>query len=240
MRTPWVRLVLAISLDGRLAPPGGGAAQLGGPCDRRALEMALAWADGALIGAGTLRAHRSTCLIRDRDLLQERSMAGREQQPIAVVVSRQSEHPGDWLFFQQPIHRWLLNPKCSTLSSSLEAHPPLGFERCIRMEGSWAETLQGLATEGLSRLVLLGGAQLIASLLQEDRVDELQLTLTPRLLAGDHCWLPSPIAELPASLGAADAWHLQLAEQLGDNELLLRYRRNRLGLSDTSAAMTSS
>ncbi len=240
MRTPWVRLVLAISLDGRLAPPGGGAAQLGGSGDRRALEMALAWADGALIGAGTLRAHRSTCLIRDCDLLRERALAGREQQPTAVVVSRQSEHPRDWPFFQQPIHRWLLNPKHSELTSSIETQPPLGFERWLRMGGSWSETLHGLAADGLSRLVLLGGAQLISSLLQEDGVDELQLTLTPMLLAGDHCWLPDHLAELPASLAAADAWQLQLAEPLGGNELLLRYRRNRQGLSDASVAITSS
>ena len=64
-RRPFVRLVLAISLDGRLAPPEGGAAQLGGEGDRRALEHALAWADACLIGAGTLRAHQCTCLIRD-------------------------------------------------------------------------------------------------------------------------------------------------------------------------------
>ncbi|MFM8674853.1 MAG: riboflavin biosynthesis protein RibD, partial [Vulcanococcus sp.] len=46
---PLLKLVLAVSLDGRLAPPAGGAAQLGGRGDRRALEEALAWADGCLI-----------------------------------------------------------------------------------------------------------------------------------------------------------------------------------------------
>ena len=69
---PWVRLVLAISLDGRLAPQQGGAAQLGGAGDRRALEEALAWGDAVMIGAGTLGAHRSSCLIRDTDLLLRR------------------------------------------------------------------------------------------------------------------------------------------------------------------------
>ena len=52
-----LKLVLAVSLDGRLAPPGGGAAQLGGAGDRRVLEQALTWADACLLGAGTLRAH---------------------------------------------------------------------------------------------------------------------------------------------------------------------------------------
>ena len=68
MPAPELRLVLAVSLDGRLAPAQGGAAQLGGPGDRRVLEEVLAWADGCLIGARTLRVHGTTCLI-----LQNRS-----------------------------------------------------------------------------------------------------------------------------------------------------------------------
>ena len=87
---PTVRLVLAIGLDGRLAPPEGGAAQLGGKGDRAVLEQALAWADACLVGAGTLRAHQCTCLIHDPQLLEQRRQEGRPEQPAAVVVSRQA------------------------------------------------------------------------------------------------------------------------------------------------------
>lgn len=107
---PTVRLVLAISLDGRLAPPEGGAAQLGGSGDRRALEQALAWADACLIGAGTLRAHQCTCLIRNPQLLKQRLQEGRSQQPAAVVVSRSLGFSRTWRFFDQPLQRWLLAP----------------------------------------------------------------------------------------------------------------------------------
>ena len=75
-----LRLVLAVSLDGRLAPPQGGAASLGGVGDRQVLEEALAWADGCLIGAETLRCHGSTCLIRAPHLLAERATSGRAEQ----------------------------------------------------------------------------------------------------------------------------------------------------------------
>ena len=81
-----MRLVLAVSLDGRLALPHGGAAQLGRDGDRRVLEQALAWADACLIGAGTLRAHECTCLIQDQMLVQQRLQKGRPAQPAAVVV----------------------------------------------------------------------------------------------------------------------------------------------------------
>ena len=110
MLRPVLRLVLAVSLDGRLAPPEGGAAQLGGPGDRRVLEEALAWADGCLIGAETLRRHGSTCLIHAQDLRAQRSAAGRSDQPVAVVVSRTAAIPLELPFWRQPLERWLLAP----------------------------------------------------------------------------------------------------------------------------------
>ena len=214
---PTVRLVLAISLDGRLAPPGGGAAQLGGEGDRCALEQALAWADACLIGAGTLRAHQCTCLIRNPQLLEQRRQQGRPEQPAAVVVSHQSDFPQEWRFFKQPLQRWLLAP----------TPPSEGFDRWLPLLHSWRDQLEGLAAVGVERLVLLGGAGLTGDLLQDDAVDELQLTLVPQLLGGEHCWLPKGGDVLPGGLAVDGAWQLQEARHLGENELMLRYDRQR-------------
>lgn len=211
--------MLAISLDGRLASSDGGAAQLGCAGDRRALEESLAWADAVLIGAGTLRAHRCTCLIRDADLLEARRMAQRSDQPVAVVVSRQPSFGGDWRFFRQPLTRWLLSPR----------NQQAGFDRWMQPKPTWTESLGLLAQQGLQRIVLLGGARLTASLLQDDSIDELQLTLTPRLLGGDHCWVPLSIhgTTLPRDLWSREAWSLAEATRLGADELLVRYSRRR-------------
>ncbi len=211
---PETRLVLAISLDGRLAPAGGGAAQLGGSGDRRALEQALAWADACLIGARTLRLHGSTCLIRDGDLQQQRHRQGRSPQPTAIVVSRSGGFAADLPFFAQPIARWLLH-------SQPGAAAP-GFDRQLPLSG-WPQVLDSLAAAGLQRLVVLGGAQLAASLLAADAIDALQLTLCPVLLGGDHSWLPAT-ALLPQDLAG---WRLEQHQDLGGNELLLHYGRVR-------------
>ena len=69
MQQHWVRLSLAISLDGRITGPKGGPAFLGGDSDRKILEKSLAWSDGALIGGETLRAYKSMCLINDPRLI---------------------------------------------------------------------------------------------------------------------------------------------------------------------------
>ena len=216
---PFVRLVLAISLDGRLAPPEGGAAQLGGEGDRRALEHALAWGDACLIGAGTLRAHQCTCLIRNPQLLEQRRSDGRTEQPAAVVVSRSPDFSSTWLFFDQPLQRWLLAPE------------PVdqGFDRWFPLAPTWPERLEALGAAGIQRLVLLGGAQLSADLLQADCVDALQLTLVPQLLGGCFSWLPCTDVPLPAALAQPGAWQSDGLEDLGDGELLVRYQRIRPG-----------
>ena len=214
---PTVRLVLAISLDGRLAPHDRGAAHLGGEGDRRALEQALAWGDACLIGAGTLRAHQCTCLIRNPQLLEQRRRDGRAEQPAAVVVSRSSDFSSTWRFFDQPLQRWLLSPE------------PVdqGFDRWFPLGPTWPESLKALGAAGIQRLVLLGGAQLSADLLQADCVDALQLTLVPQLLGGRFSWLPCTDAPLPAALAQPGAWQADGAEDLGDGEWLVRYQRIR-------------
>jgi 5-amino-6-(5-phosphoribosylamino)uracil reductase len=203
-------LVLAVSLDGRLAPPGGGPAQIGGSGDRRALEEALAWADGCLIGGRTLRLHGTTCLIHALDLLEQRASTGRSAQPTAVVVSRSGRFEPQLRFFQQPLQRWCLAPGL--------AEPPAGFDRAVSLTG-WLEALESLAAAGLQRLVLLGGAELAGALLAAQLVDQLQLTLCPLLLGGAHSWLPPAIALEPRR------WRLLEQRLFEGDELLLRYGR---------------
>ena len=217
---PEVRLVLAISLDGRLAPAEGGPAHLGGEGDRVALDQALAWADACLIGAGTLRAHQCTCLIRDRSLVNQRLAAGRPAHPAAVIVSRSPDFSRSWRFFKQPLCRWLVAP------APMEHG---GFDRWIPLADSWPQQLADLGAAGLQRLVLLGGAHLAADLLAADCVDGLRLTFVPRVLGGANTWLPTAFSALPEALTAPNAWRDEGAEPLGEGEWLLRYRRLRSG-----------
>ena len=218
MQRPLVRLVLAVSLDGRLAPASGGAAQLGGAGDRQVLEQALAWSDAVLIGAGTLRAHRCTCLIHEQQLLAQRKQAGRPLQPAVFVVSRHPDFCQDWPFFQQALERHLLTP------DQMSAE---GFSTTHRLHPTWECTLVELAALGFHRLVLLGGAGLCGSLLEADQVDELQLTLSPCLLGGRFSWIPIDGFSMPPALSQPDAWTLLSAERLSGNELVVRYGRCR-------------
>jgi 5-amino-6-(5-phosphoribosylamino)uracil reductase len=205
--------VLAISLDGRLAPPAGGAARFGGAGDRRVLEEALAWADGALVGAETLRRHGSTCLIHAPDLLEQRRSRGQPDQPHALVLSRTGVVPPLLPFWSQPLQRWWLRPRPPLPARAVE-----GFDRQL-VFASWLHLRQQLASLGLARLVLLGGANLASQWLAAGLVDELQLTLCPLVLGGAHTWCLAGARIDPGR------WRLLEQRPLGGDELLLRYGR---------------
>ncbi len=225
MHRPFVRLVIAVSLDGRLAPACGGLAQLGGEGDRDVLEEALAWSDGAFLGGGTLNTHRATCLIKKQDLINKRLLKGQSEQPIALVISRGLEHQLEWPFFRQPIERWLLCPPKIKFNSEFQKQS--GYDREISIGRNMTDTLKLLGEEGLRHLILLGGAKLITSFLREDLVDELQLTFTPRLLGGENTWVSISLKDLPLNLQSANAWVLHSHTSIGGGELMLRYFRQR-------------
>jgi len=213
---PRLRLVLAISLDGRLAPAEGGAAQLGGPGDRRRLEEALAWADVVLMGAQTLRVHGCTCLIHAEDLLENRRRLGLPPQPPVVVWSRRGQISADLPFFRQPLERWLL------AADEPANHPPAGakgFLHILPFE-DWPRALARLEALGVERVAVLGGAQLAAALVAARLLDELQLTVCPTLLGGPNLWLPADAWSDPSM-----RWALMEYQQLEGGEQLLHYVR---------------
>ena len=211
---PTLRLVLAVSLDGRLAPAAGGAARLGGHGDRRVLEESLAWADACLVGAGTVRIHGGTCLIHARDLLEQRRQQQRASQPDLIVVSRHGQLDPGLLLFRQPLQRWWLLPGLG----HGPLHLPHGFGGCIPLP-HWSRLPSLLRQQGWNRIVVLGGAQLATTLLAFNLLDELQLTTCPYLLGGPHLWVD------PALTLTEHRWHVVETRDLGDGEWLCRWQR---------------
>ena len=140
MKNPWVRLVLASSIDGRIAYPEGGKTQLGQSGDRLVLEESLAWSDGILMGGQTLRDHQSICIIKNKSLLKKRISEGKHEQPIALLASNQNEFPVDWLFFRQPVQRWLLQKETNKNENQL----PNGFHKKINLKFKWRDSLDDL------------------------------------------------------------------------------------------------
>ena len=222
MKKQWIKLVIASSIDGRIAYPGGGKTQLGQSGDRMVLEESLAWSDGVLMGGQTLRDHQSICIIKNKSLIKQRILEGKNEQPISLIASNKVNFSTNWLFFKQPVERWLLQKKIELNENQFIDK----FHNHINLKSRWRDSLNELNHKGISNIVLLGGAKLISNFLIEDLIDELQITITPYLLGGNYCWVSANLNNFNKIIADSNNWVLKESKSLGNNELLIRYFRD--------------
>tara|TARA_B100000427_G_C15207225_1_gene463052 strand:- start:113 stop:646 length:534 start_codon:yes stop_codon:yes gene_type:complete len=177
------------------------------------------------MGGQTLRDHQSICIIKNKSLLKQRISEGKPEQPIALLASNQIDFPVDLLFFKQPVQRWLLQNQ----DKKNELVLPNGFDKKINLKITWRESLDDLYQKGISKIVLLGGANLISNFILENLIDELQITITPHILGGDYCWVSSKLNNLNTIINQKNKWVLKESRKLGNNEVLIRYyKKNEL------------
>lgn len=220
---PHTTVVLAMSADGKIADAMRSPARFSSPADRVHLEQQIALADGVLFGAGTLRAYGTTLGVSNPELLELRNHHGLSPQPVQIVGSRSAEFDPQLRFFRQPLPRWLLTTDTGAKrwQSTVDY-----FERVLLVDAStdgmnWLDGLQQLLNLGIRRLCILGGASLVASLLEADLIDEFWLTICPLILGGRMA--PTPVGGQGFSEQLAPRLELLSAETV-EQEIFLHYR----------------
>jgi 5-amino-6-(5-phosphoribosylamino)uracil reductase len=234
---PFTIVVLAISLDGKIADRQRSPARFGSIADKHHLETQIAQVDGVLFGAGTLRSYGTTLPITRPELLQQRLTQGKPLQPVHIVCSASGNLDPKLAFFRQPIPRWLLTTSRGAQEwgtqqdtpqkgTPQKGTPQKGFERIIVAEDAfggvdWVAAFQRFAALNCDRIAALGGGKLIASLLTADCIDEFWVTICPLVLGGSI----APSLVEGAGFLEAIAPRLELIEtQTIDQEVFLHYR----------------
>ena len=238
---PHITVVLAMSADGKIADFRRSPARFGSKMDKAHLEKQIAASDAVLFGAGTLAAYGTTLNISDQTLVQLRAQGGKPPQPAHIVITHSANLNPEIKFFKQPVRRWLLTTTAGALSwkGRLQTlHSTLGteareylpeFEQILVFETPTREidipaALKHLATLHITRLVVLGGGELVASLLGLDLIDELWLTICPLILGGNTA--PTPVEGKGFLSDLAPK--LQLLEvHTVEQEVFLHYRLQR-------------
>lgn len=219
-KRPQTTIVLAMSADGKIADSQSSPARFGSPADQQHLERQVARADGVLLGAGTLRTYGTTIRVTNPELLQQRVTVGKPSQPVQIVCSGSARIDPTLRFFHQPVRRWLL----TTPAGAKQWQSQPGFEKILVADQDridWEKALANLGSLGLQRLAVLGGGQLVASLLEAGLIDELWLTVCPLLLGGSQA--PTPVDGL--GFAAQLAPRLQLLSVASQaQEVFLHYR----------------
>ena len=214
---PYVVVNFVSSADGK-ASFEGRSGKLGGDADSALFHRLRTQVDAVLVGSGTLRAERYGLLVRDPELQAAREAEGLSPNPTACVVSRSLQLPVDIPLFQEPGQRTLV---FTSSEEDLEGTGPgVSIERLRAEQLTMTGVLRTLREgHGVRSLLCEGGPTVFGALLGEDLVDELFLSLAPRIAGGGEA--PSIVEGTPL----AALQELELLWVLTDgDELFLRYR----------------
>ncbi len=221
-------VVLAMSVDGKIADVMRSPARFSSSADLAHLEKQVALADGVLFGAGTLRAYGTTLSVSNPQLLELRSQRGMTPQPVQIVCSHSAKFDPKLRFFRQEIPRWLLTTLVGAKQwQEKQDSGSSSFEQILVVQSDggridWHDACQKLMEMGIRRLAVLGGGELVASLLAVDLIDEVWLTICPLILGGATA--PTPVGG--EGFVAQLAKHLELLEvERINQEVFLHYRR---------------
>ena len=212
---PYVAMNFVVTVDGR-ATISGVSGPIGSETDTAMLAGLRTRFDGVLIGAGTMRAERYGRPVPSQAKRELRERIGLPHDPLMAIVSGRLDLPWEAPLFTEGGGRVLV-------FTASEAEPPETATplRVVRHEGSvdLVEALRHLRLErGVRALLCEGGPHLYAELQAAGLVDDLFLTIAPKLVGGEA---PRIIeGELPGVAELELAWLLE-----EDGELFARYRQ---------------
>ena len=182
---PWVRANMVSSLDGS-AVRDGRSRGLSGADDQQLFGVLRGLADVVLIGAGTARTEGYRALRPKPAYADLRASLGQRAAPVLALVSARLDlDPASELFHGG-------GDRTVVVTSS--AADPAARDRLAEVadvlvagaaQVDLPAALDELGRRELGRVLCEGGPSLLAGLVAAGRLDELCLTLSPQLVAGD-------------------------------------------------------
>lgn len=180
---PWISMVMISSLDGS-AVLDGRAGTLGNEADKRAFTAMRFLSDAIVVGAETVRIENYGPPTSRPEVAEWRSAKGLEANPLLVVISGTLDFEPNTRLFDRSGPRPLI-------ITDHEADP----QRLATVR-EMADVVQGetvtpeficstLATRNVRTIALEGGPGLNSEFSTSDLIDEIQLSISPKLVGGE-------------------------------------------------------
>lgn len=170
---PWVRLKLAISLDGRVAMASGESRWITGLVARHDVHHQRACADIVLTGIGTVLADDPRLDVRDLD-----AAACVPRQPARAVLDRLGRTPSGARILAGQGDTLVFRHAGAPVAGAVDVPTPLGDDGRLDLSFVFAE----LGRRGFNEVLVECGGTLAAALLAGGHVDELLVYQSPTLL----------------------------------------------------------
>lgn len=215
---PWLRVNFVSSIDGAVTEDGlsGG---LSGDADKRVFELLRRLCDVVLVGAGTVRVEGYGPMRVSGESAGWRVAHGLRAHPVFAIASGSlALDPSSRIFTEAPVRPIVVTTDRSPAEMRARFEPVADVvvvgENSIDVDGM----LAAFTERGLDQVLSEGGPTLFGSLLAADRVDELCLTVSPLLEAGNACRITNGVLPEPLRLTLDQAL-------VSDDTLMLRYLR---------------
>jgi 5-amino-6-(5-phosphoribosylamino)uracil reductase len=181
---PYVLLSCAVSLDGCLDDATARRLVLSGPEDLDRVDAERAGCDAILVGAGTVRRDDPRLEVRSAERRRARVRTGRPASPARVVLTRGGELDVTAQLFTTGTGERLVYCATRGLARARERLAAVAAVRDAGPAGDLGGVLADLARHGVRRLMVEGGAAVLAGFLDAGLADELHLAVAP-VLVGD-------------------------------------------------------
>jgi len=184
---PWVRIKMALSVDGRTAMASGESQWITGPAARSDVQRLRARSSAVLTGAGTVLQDDAALTVRADQLGLENAELVAERQPLRVVLDTNARIGEQARLFAQPGPiLWVVSEQAQIP----EAIVCLQNVELVRLpDGNDHErlklVLEMLAARDCNELLVEAGASLAGSFLQQGDWDELVIYMAPILMGSD-------------------------------------------------------
>lgn len=198
-RRPWMRIKLAISLDGRTALANGKSRWITGEPARHDVQQWRARSSAVLTGIGTVLADDPRLDVR---------LDGVQRQPLRVILDSRLRTPPSARILAKPGEVWLFSTiddpaRCG----ALERHGAK-VERLAGSRVDLGKVLERLAELEMNEVLIEAGPTLAGEFLQAGLADELLLYIAPVLLGPQA----RPMLELPELTDLAQGKRFTIVE----------------------------
>ena len=210
---PFVRVKLAMSLDGRTAMASGESQWITGPAARSAVQRLRAQASVVITGADTVLADGARLTVRADELGMdaEQTALAMSRAPLRVLIDGRLRVPLDAPFFKAgpalvatcvpPAEQYRTGPECLVIP---------GDNGQIDLR----QLLQALAARDVNEVLVEAGPRLAGAFAEQGLVDEYQIFIAAKFLGSTA----RPLLELPLTR-MSEASELKIIEMraVGDD-----------------------
>ena len=204
---PFLVATFAMTVDGKITTRKFSPVDFTSREDKRHLLRQRSYGDAVLIGHSTLKSDNVRLGLPEGDLRQARIKRGQTPFPSRVIVSNEGRIDPHLKIFQSDISPIIIfsttrMPRHYRVALMQKATLHLSEERNVDLR----EMLHRLWSEYKVRILACeGGATLFRALLEQDLVDQLNLTIAPYLFGGAHAPTLTGLSKdfLPASVGCS-------------------------------------